>query len=453
MEICLYLQVITNALWYITNQHTTIQEAALKRQNVSPVPAFFEKYQGYNDIKRKKCKSQPLDQTRLSSHSHALFSILNRVVFKTNKNWIDFGKLLESLATCLSQYRDYLNAQLDSQQIWHNMDHPIRTIGSDISVEHRPKCQFVSDKFRIFDQVVANSEPLKPVLFDETIHLNQPFDNATQRHRYYSALQLSVPIDLFKYCPGGSVVTIVFATKVSEDRSQNEALVQPIRVVSEIEGKLPEYHTRLQKRHFKQKLANIASLKPAILDFIYKELAMDAAQVSHPEMQQRLNLISLGETGLIADLRELNTGRPSDRFDVFFEKMSEVVESVTAVDDRRHGEEHLARWLSLEDMMNQTLSICPEGTLVPSKALVRLQFSPRNPYTHSDLNFTSRIPVQYKIQRRQLRQSHIDQHFCAAQFKYLREKAIETNKHSVLICCDDKAKIPVVILVCLYLLG
>ena len=154
---------------------------------------------------------------------------------------------------------------------------------------------------------------------------------------------------------------------------------------------------------------------------------MDASQASHPEMQERIRLISLGETGLVATLRELNAGRPSDKCDIFFEKMTEVVESVTAVDDRRHGEEHLARWLSLKDMMNKTVSKCPEGTLVPSKALVRLEFAPRNPYTHNALNFTSRIPVQYKVQRRQLRQSHVDQHFWVTQYKYLRAKAVEST--------------------------
>ena len=108
---------------------------------------------------------------------------------------------------------------------------------------------------------------------------------------------------------------------------------------------------------------------------------MVASQVSHPEMQERIHVISLGETGLVADLRELNAGRPSDKFDIFLEKMTEVVESVNAVGDRRHGEEHLTIWLPLEYMMNQTVSKCPEGTLVLSKALVRIQFAPRNPYT------------------------------------------------------------------------
>ena len=146
----------------------------MKRSNLSLVPAFFEKYQGYNDLRRTKCKSQPLDQTQLDSHSHSIFSILNRVVFKSNKNWIDFGKLLESLAICFSQYRDYLNTQLNAQQIRHNTDHIVRTVGSDVSVEHRPKCMFASEKYSLFDQAV-NTEALKPVVFDESIHLSKPF--------------------------------------------------------------------------------------------------------------------------------------------------------------------------------------------------------------------------------------------------------------------------------------
>jgi hypothetical protein len=206
---------------------------------------------------------------------------------------------------------------------------------------------------------------------------------------------------------------------------------------------LPEFHTRSQKRYFKSKLKNIASIKPCVVDLIYKELAMDSAQVSHPETQARLKLISLGETGLLADLRELNPGRPSGKFDTFFEKLAEEVESVTAVDDRRHGEVHLSKWISLEDLILQAASRCPDGTLIPSKSLVRLQFTPRNPYTHDSLNFTGKIPVQYKIQRRQLRAAHQDQHFCAAMYKYLKTKAIELGKCGSLICSDDKAKEPI----------
>ena len=80
-------QILTNCLWYITNQHLTINNTAVKRQDVKPVPAPFEKYQGYNEYKRKKVKSQPLDQTNLHSHGQALYSILNRPIFKSSQKW------------------------------------------------------------------------------------------------------------------------------------------------------------------------------------------------------------------------------------------------------------------------------------------------------------------------------------------------------------------------------
>ena len=69
---------------------------------------------------------------------------------------------------------------------------------------------------------------------------------------------------------------------------------------------------------------------------------------------------------------------------------------------------------------------------------MRLQFIPQHPYAHSALNFTSRIPVQYKIQRRQLRVQHPDDHFCAAQLKYLNEKAVEMREN---VAFFKKAKV------------
>ncbi|XP_073720261.1 uncharacterized protein [Misgurnus anguillicaudatus] len=123
--------------------------------------------------------------------------------------------------------------------------------------------------------------------------------------------------------------------------------------------------------------------------------------------------------------------------------MEEAVNEVTAADDRRHGTAHLSQWLSLEDLIEQVKSKCAEGTRVPSKALVRLQFAPQNPYTQRALNFTSRFELKYKIQRRQLRASHPDAHFCAALFKFLRLRMYQLRSDIFVLFIDDKAKIPV----------
>lgn len=57
--------------------------------------------------------------------------------------------------------------------------------------------------------------------------------------------------------------------------------------------------------------------------------------VAHPDTHERLRLISLDETELIADLRHINPGRPSDKFDEIFLHLASVVEVSTAADERR----------------------------------------------------------------------------------------------------------------------
>lgn len=96
--------------------------------------------------------------------------------------------------------------------------------------------------------------------------------------------------------------------------------------------------------------------------------------------------------------------------------MSSIISEVTAEDDRRHGVAHMSEFISLEEMIEKAASQCPEGTPIPSKSLVRLQFTPRSPFSKQALNFTSRLDVQYKIQRRQLRVSHPDDHYYSVMF-------------------------------------
>ena len=123
--------------------------------------------------------------------------------------------------------------------------------------------------------------------------------------------------------------------------------------------------------------------------------------------------------------------------------MKDVVEAITVTDDRRHGSAHMLQWLSLQDLPDQVAAKCPEGTPIPSKSLVRLQFTPSNPYTRTALTFTSRIPLQHKIQRRQLRAAHPDAHYCAAQYKYLRNRVVAEGSNTVMFSYDDEAKVHV----------
>ena len=47
------------------------------------------------------------------------------------------------------------------------------------------------------------------------------------------------------------------------------------------------------------------------------------------------------------------------------------------------------------------------------------------------------------VQKRQFRKSHIDEHYCAAIFRYLREYALKLQDECLFICLDDKHRLKV----------
>ena len=132
------------------------------------------------------------------------------------------------------------------------------------------------------------------------------------------------------------------------------------------------------------------------MDYMYKELALDAAVATLPETQQHsLRMIALGEQGMLTDLRKLNVGRPTGTVDILFDKLSDIVEAVTDADDRRHNVAHMSEWLSLGDLIKKASASCPAGNSIPSKATVRLQFAPRNPYNMQEQLYHSHPKSRY----------------------------------------------------------
>ena len=315
---------------------------------------------------------------------------------------------------------------------------------NDTSVEHRTSTPFVSDKYLKLDGAVITAGVGEP----EKLHLDSPFSGnraSMQRYRFFEDLQLSVPIDLFKFCPGGSSTTAVCIVQLEKDRIDNDMTTAAARLTTrpDFKAKFREFHTRDQRKMFKEGLSNCASVLPAVSDFIYKDLALDASQSSHPATHDRIEMIFLGADDLIPDLHHLNPGPPGSGFDPYFKVMGEIVEEATTADERRQNIAHLSRWISVRDLMSETEKRLKEPCPIPSESLIRLQFAPKNPYTKRVLAFTSAINMQYKIQRRQLRAEHVDQHYVAAQFKILKEWAVEQKSTCRLYFSDDKAKVSV----------
>jgi hypothetical protein len=405
------------------------------------VPEIWSPFQGYNDVKRKKVKAQQMSESELRLHVSALYSLAMKPYMKTPA-FLKIATEITNLATCMEKYADYLQDQLKKQNANQSMMHPVRMVETEVSIEYRQPCSLVKEDYTLFEKDVLDAGLLKPVQFDENVHYTRGFETPQHRYRFIANMHLSIPIEIVKYSPGGSSFTSVFAYQVDANRSADDEKTQSAQVVASLRPKLKEYHTRAMKKEFKARVGTVVKVSGGTLEHVYQELTNDASAHSHPDIAERIRLITLGETGLVADLRTQNAGRPNDYYDVFFEKMAEVIEDVVAADERRHNTAHLSEWVSLPDLISKCTERCPEGTPIPSKSLVRLQFTPRNPYAHTALKFTSRFDVQYKIQRRQIRASHPDAHYCAAQLKYLKAMAVDLKSDAVLIFCDDKAKIP-----------
>ena len=99
--------------------------------------------------------------------------------------------------------------------------------------------------------------------------------------------------------------------------------------------------------------------------------------------------------------------------------------------ERRHSQiTHLARVISVRDLLQQVSARSPPSTPIPSRSLLSLQFWPKNVHSQSKVHYTGRFKVKYMVQARQSRKDHEDAHYAAAIFRHQRECAV---KFSVIV--------------------
>lgn len=312
-------QVVTNALWYTTNHHQTINDAALSKASVLPIPPVFEGFEGYNDYKRKKMKCCQMQYSILTSHAEALYTLLQKPY--STPALLSMCDDIKQLGECFSAYAKHMKKSLEVTKANQSLDHPVRTVDRNATVENRKPTIFrVKPLYALLDAEARKMGMNNPFVFLEEQHLSEPFASNLQRFRYWHNALVSVPIDILKFSPGGSHVTIVCVQQAPLLRSDSEMLTQGARMVDKMRHALKECHTRAMKTAFKRKIQNIANIQPSVLEFIYAELAMDASAASNPEMNQRIRLMFMGHDGLIVDLRHLNPGRPGGYFDVFLKR-------------------------------------------------------------------------------------------------------------------------------------
>ena len=184
-------------------------------------------------------------------------------------------------------------------------------------------------------------------------------------------------------------------------------------VIESVKSLFPQYHTRAMRTAMFQKFRqNSPSTKPSALRYFYKELTGDhsaASTTEQEEVDKRIKQITdMENPTVLPDLRALNLGRAA-KFNSSWEECARFLnEGVgAAVDDRRHGEiTHLARAISVRDLVEQVKARSPIGIQIPSVEWTRLQFWPKTPAAKSSLHYTGQFRMKSVVQQRQWRHTH-----------------------------------------------
>ncbi len=82
--------------------------------------------------------------------------------------------------------------------------------------------------------------------------------------------------------------------------------------------------------------------------------------------------------------------------------------------------------------------------MIPSEEWLRLQFWTKA--AKVAMQYTGRLNVRYMVQKRKFRKNHGDEHYAAAQYRYMREYAVKlnlSNFYCAMISIDDKHRLKV----------
>ena len=183
---------------------------------------------------------------------------------------------------------------------------------------------------------------------------------------------LSSTAVLLTYTPGSNLGNSHWIWFTNED-SISSVLKSCQPIIEDIKKDLPVYHTRAMRKAVFEKFGQVTpNVKKSVLRHFYRDLTADqsgSSSLSEQEVDERLcALFELEEPDLIYDLRAQNSGRPSDRFQIFWQKAKDFLEEDvgTAVDDRRHLQVvHLAKAISVHDFRQQVKQRCPPEVSIP----------------------------------------------------------------------------------------
>ena len=172
------------------------------------------------------------------------------------------------------------------------LEHPVRQVDKFCFLEHRPEAQSVLEQYILLDNIVSQQDSYNYILFEEDRHTNgNKSMTPKEKYEFVKGLRLSVPIDLLRYDPGGSIGGTIILWRTPIDRGQDEVMNASLKVFQKIKPLLPEYHSRQMKRSFVNnycKWPTGEKISPAVLRVIYSDLTLDASVSQNKGIEDRI---------------------------------------------------------------------------------------------------------------------------------------------------------------------
>ena len=406
------------------------------------MPLLFQKFNGYNNPEHRKREHVNMSADKLAEYIASLYNLLLLSWLNTSK-WREFREATEKLAQALDSYLSYMRSQ-----------------GKKMKEHHISPGVPVTDKTSV--QLLKVNDTPSPCLstLNDAITQKAPYEYVCvaeyapsdwhKKYEYVQELQngLTCPCVLCTCSVGGPIGNYLFVWPLPPHITLEAALVENQKVISQIQSSVPVYHHRALRNKLISKFGRISS-RTCLADL--REFCRVATgdcsagvTTAQGKIDNRLHeALEMEDPDFVVDLRELNTSH-SNRFSTFWEKMRIFLNESSTVHERQHGEvTYMARAISVRDIIQQVAKMCPAGEPIPSEQWVRLKFCPKNPHAATASQYKSQFNVKMMVQKRQFRHYHIDAHYCAALFRYMREFALLFRDLAMFVSLDDKHRIKI----------
>ena len=454
-----FLDQFTALLWYINPFSDA--GGSLKQRAHLPHAALAGLYeQTWDDYKAKKKEKPRMSAAELDGHVGNLYQHLARP-WMSELHHASIKSIVHTTVDRLQAHVAYLEAVAVRMHGRYEeivvLDGTVK-LGKFEATAEPPtvRAEWHKSWTAISAAITATTDvPYSVVPIDELLPSNRK-----DRARLLQSLHMQTPLMLYTFHVGGRQQDQHFVITLPDQPGSVEFIAfsqAMIDVHEQVRRQTARVQSVLAAKTFQQRWGKVVKLSPAVARGILQDLSgttVYSQAKTSVAMDRRITaLVESGDSDVVLDGRSCNGQEGSSQFDVFWEKLFEIIGAwdVCHVDERRHAEVSADRQVtekapevSFRSLYEAARDACPEAPH-PTQRWMEYQFWPKNTLLHSAVQYTGRFAVTMMAQSRQLRKDHDDVIVGHVEFKYLKEFCCDPRYRALidLVAEDDKHKVNV----------